>query len=195
MSPDKKLKAFYRDRNLWLSDADGKNEFAVTTDGNEKARIKYGTASWVYGEELNQTTAMWWSPDSTKIAFYRFDESKVPDYYPPDGPDQALHQGRHRGLSQGRRAQPDRRHLSSTTSPRRRSIKVDVRDGKPFDDAVVGHYVYRVSWSPDGKELLFNRTNRRQNILEFARPIRRRASAGSSSARNGRRAGSRTPRR
>ena len=23
---------------------------------------------------------MWWSPDSTKLAYYRFDESKVPDY-------------------------------------------------------------------------------------------------------------------
>ena len=43
-----------------------------------------------------------------------------------------------------------------------------MRDGKPFDNDVVGHYVYRVSWSPDGKELLFTRTNRRQNILEFA---------------------------
>ncbi len=42
-----------------------------------------------------------------------------------------------------------------------------MRDGKPFDNSVVGHYVYRVSWSPDGSELLFNRTNRRQNILEF----------------------------
>ena len=42
-----------------------------------------------------------------------------------------------------------------------------MRDGKPFDNSVVGHYVYRVSWSPDGSELLFNRTNRRQNVLEF----------------------------
>ena len=80
-SPDGKLKAFYRDRNLWLSDASGANEIAITTDGSEKDRIKYGTASWVYGEELDQTTAMWWSPDSKKIAFYRFDESQVPDYF------------------------------------------------------------------------------------------------------------------
>jgi dipeptidyl-peptidase-4 len=45
-------------------------------------------------------------------------------------------------------------------------MKVDVRDGKPFDNSVVGHYVYGVSWSRDG-ELLFHRTNRRQNIMEF----------------------------
>jgi dipeptidyl-peptidase 4 len=47
------------------------------------------------------------------------------------------------------------------------TVQADVRDGKPFEDSVVGHYVYRIAWSPDGKELLFNRTNRRQNVMEF----------------------------
>src|SRR4030095_5821488 len=56
VSPNEKLKAFYRDRNLWLSNADGAGEFAVTTDGAEKTRVKYATASWVYGEELSQRT-------------------------------------------------------------------------------------------------------------------------------------------
>src|SRR6266545_1801763 len=32
MSPDGKWKAFYRDRNLWLSDANGGGEMAVTKD-------------------------------------------------------------------------------------------------------------------------------------------------------------------
>src|SRR5262249_46301954 len=50
----------------------------------------------------------------------------------------------------------------------KKTVRVDVRDGKPFDNAVVGHYVYHVSWSPDGKELHFYRTNRRQNVMEFA---------------------------
>src|SRR5262249_6658374 len=44
-SPDGKLTAFYRDRNLWLSRADGSNENAITTDGSEKTRVKNGTAS------------------------------------------------------------------------------------------------------------------------------------------------------
>src|SRR6185369_1927835 len=78
-SPDSSHRAYYRDRNLWISNADGSDEFAVTTDGNDRNRVKYGTASWVYGEELAQNTAFWWSPDGKKLAFYRFDESKVPD--------------------------------------------------------------------------------------------------------------------
>ena len=80
-SPDKKLKAFYKDRNIWLSAADGSNAVQLTTDGSEKDRVKYGTASWVYGEELAQRTAMWWSPDSRMVAYYRFDEKPVPDFY------------------------------------------------------------------------------------------------------------------
>ena len=49
----------------------------------------------------------------------------------------------------------------------RTSTRIDVRDGKPFDNEVVGHYVYNIRWSPDGTELLMNRTNRRQQIMEF----------------------------
>ena len=165
-SPDKKLKAFYRDRNLWLSDASGTGEMAITTDGNEKARTKYGTGSWVYGEELDQTTAIWWSPNSKKIAFYRFDESPVPDYF------LQLDQTRLQS-KMDIEAYPK----AGVNNPiadiliydidTKQTVKVDVRDGKPFDNSVVGHYAYNVQWSPDGSELLFNRTNRRQNIMEF----------------------------
>jgi dipeptidyl-peptidase-4 len=165
-SPDGKRRAFYRDRNLWLSDADGANEVALTTDGSVEARVKNGTASWVYGEELDQNTAMWWSPSGKKLAYYRFDESAVPDYF----------------------LQLDQAQLQSTVDieayPKAgvsnpvvelfvydldtgRTIKVDVRDGKPFTNDVLGHYVYRVGWSPDGSEITFNRTNRRQNVMEF----------------------------
>src|ERR1051326_7109485 len=80
-STDKTMKAFYKDRNLWLSAADGSGAIAITTDGSVNDRVKYATASWVYGEELSQRTAMWWSPDSKKIAYYRFDEKQVPDFY------------------------------------------------------------------------------------------------------------------
>src|SRR5439155_985516 len=48
----------------------------------------------------------------------------------------------------------------------RQSIRIDVRDGKPFDDDIVGHYVYHIVWSPDGRELMFFRTNRHQNVME-----------------------------
>jgi dipeptidyl-peptidase-4 len=165
-SPDKKFKAFYRDANLWLSDADGKNEFAVTTDGDAAARIKYGTASWVYGEELNQNTAMWWSPDSRKVAYYRFDEGPVPDYFLQL--DQTKLYSRPDIEAYPKAGEPNPvADLFVYDLGSKSTVKIDVRNGLPFENDVVGHYVYHVDWSPDGKELLFNRTNRRQNILEF----------------------------
>jgi dipeptidyl-peptidase 4 len=166
VSPDGKLRAFYRNRNLWLSDTNASKETAVTKDGSDKTRIKYGTANWVYGEELAQRTAIWWSPDSRKIAYYRFDESQVKDYY------LQLDQVRIQS-----RMDIEPYMKVGTTNPvvdiliydvkKKKTVRVDVRDGKPFDDSVVGHYVYGISWSQDGKELLFHRTNRRQNIMEL----------------------------
>jgi dipeptidyl-peptidase-4 len=166
-SPDKKLKAFYRDRNLWLSAGDDGSPSAITTDGNEKERIKYGTASWVYGEELSQRTAMWWAPDSRKIAYYRFDEREVLDFYLQMNQTQVQDT-----LDVEAYPKPGRPNpivdlfVYDVTS--KNSTQIDVRDGRPFDNATVGHYVYNVAWSPDGREILLNRTNRRQNVLELA---------------------------
>ncbi len=166
-SPDKTLKAVYRDRNVYVTDAAGGNEVPVTTDGSEKDRIKYGTASWVYGEELSQTTAMWWSPDGKKLAYYRFDESKVPDYFLQL--DQTKLYSRMDVEAYPKSGEPNPVvDLFVFDVASRTSVKIDVRGGRPFENDVVGHYVYRVSWSQDGKELLFTRTNRRQNTMELA---------------------------
>ena len=166
-SPDKTLRAVYRDRNLYIVDASTNAEVAVTTDGSEKDRTKNGSASWVYGEELAQRTAMWWSPDSRRLAYYRFDESRVPDYYLPL--DLTKIQSR-MDIEAYPKAGADNPvvDLFVYDLASKKTTQVDVRSGQPFDNTVVGHYVYRISWSPDGRELLFNRTNRRQNILEFA---------------------------
>ncbi|HQR36368.1 MAG TPA: DPP IV N-terminal domain-containing protein [Blastocatellia bacterium] len=166
MSPDGKLKAFYRNRNLWVGDSNGGNEVAITSDGSEKNRIKYGSASWVYGEELNQSTAMWWSPNGKKIAFYRFDESPVPDFYLQLDQTKLQSKMDVEAYPKAGVANPIA-DLFVYDLDSKQTVKFDVRDGKPFENSTVGHYVYNVSWSPDGTELLANRTNRRQNIMEF----------------------------
>jgi len=160
-------KAFYRDRNLWISSEDGSNERAITSDGSEADRIKYGTASWVYGEELGQRTAMWWSPDGMRLAYYRFDETPVPDFYLQLGQTKLQSELDVEAYPKAGVDNPivDLFVHDVATG---RSTRMDVRDGKPFADDVVGHYVYAVRWSPDGGELLIHRTNRRQNILELA---------------------------
>lgn len=164
---DSAMKAVYRDNNLFISARDGSGERQLTTDGSKERRIKYGTASWVYGEELDQITAMWWSPNGKQLAYYRFDENPVKDYWLQM--DQTAVQG-----SVMIEAYPK----AGTQNPivdlfvydqvTGKTVRIDARDGKPLTDEVVGHYVYGITWSPDGSEILLRRTNRRQNVMEFA---------------------------
>jgi len=166
-SPDGKYKALYRERNVWLSGPDGAVPTAITTDGGEADRVKYGTATWVYGEELNQRTAMWWSPDGHKLAYYRFDEKQVPDYFLQMNQTQVYDTLDIEAYPKPGKPNPVV-DLFVYDLAAKKSTRIDVRDGKPFDNDVVGHYVYGVTWSEDGSQILLNRTNRKQNVLEFA---------------------------
>ena len=40
LSPDRKLKAYYTERNVWIGDAEDRDAHAVTTDGSVAGRIK-----------------------------------------------------------------------------------------------------------------------------------------------------------
>ncbi len=82
LSPDGKYVAFTRDNNLYSMDIAGGLEYQLTADGSDT--IMNGLASWVYYEEIlgrgSRHAAFWWSPDSRKIAFIRFDDSPIPTF-------------------------------------------------------------------------------------------------------------------
>lgn len=78
-SPDASKIAFVRDNNLIVTDLVNNVETQVTSDGKQNGIIN-GTTDWVYEEEFAITQGFEWSPDGKKIAFYRFDESNVPEY-------------------------------------------------------------------------------------------------------------------
>ena len=79
LSPDGTKVAFVRDNNLYWMDLATLEEHAITTDGKVNEIIN-GTTDWVYEEEFAITKGFQWSPDSKKIAYMRFDESKVKEY-------------------------------------------------------------------------------------------------------------------
>ncbi|MGK2934313.1 MAG: DPP IV N-terminal domain-containing protein [Gemmatimonadaceae bacterium] len=167
ISPDGSKRAFYKDRNLWLSNADSSNAIAITTAGSEKARTRYGRAPWVYEEELDQFTSMWWSPDGSKLAYYGFDESSVSDY--PLQLDQTKLYSTTDVEAYPKAGRPNPVvDLYVYDLATRQSVKLDIRDGRPFEPDALGHYAYHVAWTSDSRELTFNRTNRRQNVMELA---------------------------
>src|SRR5579863_8922568 len=77
-SPDGKWVSFVRDSNLWVASVATGEAKPLTTGGSEE--ILKGQLDWLYPEELDCTTAYWWSPDSSKIAYYEMDERPVTRY-------------------------------------------------------------------------------------------------------------------
>lgn len=92
LSPDSANIAYTKDKNLYVYNVADRKEWQVTTDGSET--IYNGWSSWVYNEEIlgrgMAYRAFWWSPDSKKIAFMRFDDTKVPIHYMTD--DSGIHE-------------------------------------------------------------------------------------------------------
>jgi dipeptidyl-peptidase-4 len=148
--------------NLYLKPREGER-VAVTTDGNDD--IKYGQASWVYGEELDQTTAMWWSPDSRYLAFYRFDESKVKDFHILGG----WTERSTRVLTEAYPKPGDENPTASLLVhdlETKSTVAVDSFSEASGATPGAEYYVYNVRWTPDGSELLYSRTPRRQDVLD-----------------------------
>lgn len=77
-SPDGKSVAFARDHDLWVATLAAGTEQRLTTDGSPD--IINGTTDWAYEEELGLRDAFRWSPDSRRIAYWRFDQSQIPEY-------------------------------------------------------------------------------------------------------------------
>jgi dipeptidyl-peptidase-4 len=78
-SPDGKKIAYARENNLYVYDLATAKSTAITTDGQKNSIIN-GITDWVYEEEFAFVKAFDWSTDSKKVAYIRFDESKVPEF-------------------------------------------------------------------------------------------------------------------
>ena len=155
-SPDGSMTAIYKDFNLLIRDQKSVKEKPITKNGTD--RIRYGTGCWVYGEELAQDTAMWWSPDSRKLAFYEIDERAMKDY--------VLTLDNTKSYT---RTQTVRYPKAGDNNPRVGLLIYNL-DTKQIQRVATtdqtAEYIFNVRFSPGGNELLFNRTNRDQNRLD-----------------------------
>ncbi len=156
-SPDGKKIAFVRDNNLFIKDLITYKELQITNDGKYNEIIN-GAPDWVYEEEFSFSKAFAWSPDGEKIAYYKFDETRVkqfnmtvygslyPDWYkfkyPKAGEDNAV-------------VNIHIYNLKSNTS-----IIIDTGNEKD-------QYIPRIKWTKDANILTILRLNRLQNKLEI----------------------------
>jgi len=78
-SPDAKSVAYVRDNDLYVSNPESTTTTRLTNDG--RRNLLNGVLTWMYWEEIynHHDQAYWWSPDSKYIAYFRTDESNVPN--------------------------------------------------------------------------------------------------------------------
>ncbi|KAI7905249.1 dipeptidyl peptidase IV N-terminal region-domain-containing protein [Cokeromyces recurvatus] len=77
-SPTGHKLAYVLGNEIFVTDLE--NLTRITFDGSNT--IFNGVPDWVYEEEVFGTDyAMWWSPDSTHLAYLRFNETAVPEFH------------------------------------------------------------------------------------------------------------------
>ena len=75
LSPDGKLVACVRGRDLYVIDVERGTQKRLTDDAS--ATVSNGLAEFVAQEEMSRYHGYWWSPDSTTILFQQNDEAAV----------------------------------------------------------------------------------------------------------------------
>jgi len=159
-SPDSTMEAFTRDGNLWVREIADGTERQLTSDGG--GLISNGYASWVYYEEIlgrpSRYRAFWWSPDSRRIGFYRFDDSPVAEFpiWSPFGAYGSLSLTRY--------------PKAGTHNP---AVRVGIADADgsslawcPFPDT---EYFGIPFWSADGSGFYVSTMGRRQDKMDLWR--------------------------
>ena len=156
-SPDGEMVAFMRDNNLFISDLNTFTETQITSDGRANEIINGGT-DWVYEEEFGFTRAFFWSPDSRRLLYYRFDEREVPEFVMPLFHSLYPEPYRFKYPKAGEKNALVELHLYELGSGQRKKLDVG-----PEPD----QYIARAGWTTDPNRLWFQRVNRHQNRVEL----------------------------
>lgn len=164
-SPDGQKVAYVVGNDLFVKNLISGVETRITNDGRMN-KIINGAADWVYEEEFSVAKAFFWSPDSKRIAFMRFDESRVkeftmtlytdevyPEYqtfkYPKVGEDNAV----------------VTIHIYDLGT--KKTVMADAGYESPGLEATEQIYFPRIKWTQDPNQLCIFKMNRHQNKLEL----------------------------
>lgn len=157
-SPDGNRVAYGYENNLYIKDLTTGKTTQITTDG-VRNQIINGITDWVYEEEFAFVRAFDWNQAGDKIAYIRFDESRVPEFsmdiygnglypfpyvfkYPKAGEENSQ-------VSL---------HLYDLKTAQTREIDLS---------AYQNYYIPRILWTQDDQVLSIRTTNRRQNEVDL----------------------------
>jgi|WetSurMetagenome_2_1015567.scaffolds.fasta_scaffold02237_12 dipeptidyl-peptidase 4 len=162
-SPDGLKVAYTKNKDLYVFDITTNKEIRLTSDASDN--VYNGYASWVYMEEIlersSRYAAFWWSPDGSRLAFLRTDETDVP-VFTLNRLDEA--DGVHGLLEVTHYPKP------GDPNPKVKMGIADVKSGVVTwvkTDYSVDQYMAWPFWTPDSRKLAIQVLNRDQNDLQI----------------------------
>lgn len=157
-SPDASKVGFVRDNNIYIKNLSTDEEKQITFDGKFNHIINGGT-DWVYEEEFAFTRAFFWSPNSDKVAFYKFDESEVPVFNMTKYNNELYPENyAYKYPKAGEKNSVVSIHVYDLNSGNTNTMDV----GEETDQ-----YIPRIKWTPENNKLVIIRENRLQNHIEI----------------------------
>lgn len=155
-SPDSRYVGYVFENNLYYYDLTNGETLPITFDGKKNSIIN-GLTDWVYEEEFSIVKAFWWSPDSKKIVYLKFDESEIPEYtmaYHVDAAYPQYYTFKY----------PKVGETNSTVSAH--VYRLDTEESKEIDLGK-NEYIPRVKWTQNPDEVCLFTLNRHQNDLKL----------------------------
>lgn len=156
-SPDNTKVAFVKNNNLYYKNLITNKTVQVTKDGKWNHIIN-GNCDWVYEEEFSFTRAFQWSEKSDYLAYYRFDETQVPEYTIAFYDSLYPRQYTYKYPKAGEKNSIIEIHIYNTKTGK--DVKADI--GKETDI-----YIPRIKWTKDDTKLSIAWLNRLQNHLQL----------------------------
>lgn len=142
--------AYVAGNNIWIEEEHQRKQ--ITTDGSYT--LVYGKS--VHREEFGIEKGLFWSPDGSKLAFYRMDQSPVKDYPIVDFSDRPA-------------ANENIKYPMAGDSSHRVTLGVyDLKSGTTIylnTGLPAEQYLTNITWNPDGKSIFIAVVNREQNHM------------------------------
>ncbi len=157
-SPDGSRVAYVSKHNLYMEDLAGKKTVQLTTDGTD--RMINGTFDWVYEEEFDCRDGFRWSPDGKSIAYWKVNANAIPNFLMIDNTD-SLYSF----------VKPVEYPIAGHDPSPCYVYVVDLATGNSTKMNVPGdpqqHYIPRMDWAANSKELIIEQFNRKQNEIKI----------------------------
>ncbi len=156
-SPKGRYVSFVRDQNLVVYDLNNGREWNITRGG--RGLVSFGMAEFIAQEEIGRRTGYWWSPDDSRIAYTRVDESPIEETE------------RFEILADRVKVVKQRYPVAGASNARVQLFVTDVVDPDAAQQIDLGKdpdfYLARVDWFPDSTRLAVQYQTRDQKTLRL----------------------------